>query len=235
MEPRYVLLESFSCVPSSDSMNGIKRQARIRIALVDDQILVRNGIAELLGLDTGLEIVVMAANGSEAREALVDTPVDVIVMDIRMPGDSGIESLQKLRDSGDATPVLMLTTFDEPELLLQSTAAGAPGFMLKDASPEDLISAIRTLSEGGSVLEPISIQPIRARHNYSATPRIEDLSERELDILRLMAGGYSNKEIADVLHLAVGTIKNYVSEILIKLDARDRTRAVLKAITQHIL
>jgi len=216
-------------------MNSENSQERIRIALADDQILVRNGIAELLGLDIGLEIAMLAANGDELRAALVDTPIDVIVMDIRMPGDSGIETLRKIRESGDMTPVLMLTTFDEPELLLQATAVGAQGFMLKDTSPENLIAAIRNLSKGGTILEPIPMQTIRARHKYAATPHIEDLTERELEILRLMAGGYSNKEIAEAVHLADGTIKNYVSEILIKLDVRDRTKAVLKAITHHIL
>lgn len=216
-------------------MNSENSQERIRIALADDQILVRNGIAELLGLDSGLEIAMLAANGDELRAALVETPIDVIIMDIRMPGDSGIETLRKIRELGNMTPVLMLTTFDEPELLLQATAVGAQGFMLKDTSPENLIAAIRNLSKGGTILEPIPMQTIRARHKYAATPHIEDLTERELEILRLMAGGYSNKEIAEVVHLAEGTIKNYVSEILVKLDVRDRTKAVLKAITHHIL
>lgn len=216
-------------------MNRENGEKSIRIALVDDQELLRNGIAELLGLDHGLDIAIMASTGSEALAALAETPVDVIVMDVRMPGDSGIETLQKLRNSDDSTPVLILTTFDEPELLLQSAAAGAQGFMLKDASPEDLIGAIRTLSEGGQVLEPFPLDKVRARHNYSSTPQIEDLTVREIEVLRLMAGGYSNREIAAALHLAEGTIKNYVSEILIKLDARDRTKAVLKAITNHIL
>lgn len=216
-------------------MNNRNGVTCIRIALVEDQELVRDGIAELLGMDDCLEIAIMAANGSEALAALAETPVDVIVMDVRMPGDSGIETLRKLRSGNDSTPVLILTTFDEPELLLQATAAGAQGFMLKDASPEDLIDAIRTLSEGGRVFEPIPMKSVRARHKYSATPHIEDLTGREIEILRLMAGGYSNREIASALHLAEGTIKNYVSTILIKLDAQDRTKAVLKAITNHIL
>lgn len=207
----------------------------IRVALVDDQTLVRNGIAELLSMDECLTISVSTANGSDALAALADTSVDVIVMDIRMPRESGIETLRKLRESGASTPVLMLTTFDESELLLQSAAAGAQGFMLKDTSPEDLIAAIHTLYDGGTILEPIPLQPVRARHTYTATPCLEDLSDRELEVLRLMSGGYSNREIANALHLAEGTIKNYVSEILLKLDARDRTKAVLKAITLHIL
>lgn len=216
-------------------MNDNSGRKCVRIALVDDQNLVREGIAELLGLDDCLEIAIMAENGDEVIAALAQTSVDVIVMDIRMPGDSGIEALRKLRTAGDTTPVLMLTTFDEPELLLQSTAAGAQGFMLKDTSPESLIAAIWTLSKGGNVLEPIPMQKVRAWHNYSETPQIEDLSRRELEVLQLMAGGYSNREIASALHLAEGTIKNYVSDILAKLNAQDRTKAVLKAITHRIL
>lgn len=216
-------------------MNTGDQEKRIRIALVDDQELVRDGIAELLGLDARLETTIMAASGDELLAALADTPVDVIVMDVRMPGDSGIETLRKLRGNRDETPVLILTTFDEPELLLQATAEGAQGFMLKDASPEELIAAIVTLGSGGQVFQPMPMKNIRARMNYSAAPQIEDLTARELDVLRLMAGGYSNRDIATALHLAEGTVKNYVSEILIKLDARDRTRAVLKAITNHIL
>lgn len=207
----------------------------VRIALVDDQTLVRDGIAELLSMDDRLTISITTANGSDALAALANTPVDVIVMDIRMPGGSGIETLQKLRDTGVSTPVLMLTTFDESELLLQSAAAGAQGFMLKDTSPENLIAAIHTLYDGGTILEPIPLHSVRTRHAYAATPCLEDLTDRELEVLRLMSGGYSNREIANALHLAEGTIKNHVSEILLKLDARDRTKAVLKAITLHIL
>lgn len=207
----------------------------IRIALVDDQELVRNGIAELLSMDDCLEVAITAANGLELIESLAGAPVDVIVMDVRMPGESGIETVRKLRESGDRTPVLILTTFDEPNLLLQSTEAGAQGFMLKDTSQEELVGAIRTLSEGGTALQPIPVKGIRVRHDYSATPQVEDLTDRELDVLRLMAGGYTNRDIAGVLHLAEGTVKNYVSEILIKLGVRDRTKAVLTAITNHIL
>lgn len=216
-------------------MNTENEHRVIRIALVDDQTLVRDGIAELLSMDDRLTISIAAANGSDVLAALVNIPVDVIVMDIRMPGDSGIETLQKLRDKGVSTPVLMLTTFDETELLLQSAAAGAQGFMLKDTSPENLIAAIHTLNDGGTILEPIPLHSVRTRHAYAATPSLEDLSERELEVLRLMSGGYSNREIANALYLAEGTIKNHVSEILLKLDARDRTKAVLKAITLHIL
>lgn len=208
---------------------------RITVAIVDDHELLRDGIAQLLGMSSRLEVALLASNGEEALTALAATPVDVVVMDIRMPGDSGIEILKRLRASGDTTPVLILTTFDEPQLLLESTAAGAQGFMLKDTSPHQLIAAIESLSEGGVVLEPISLPHHEPRYGYSATPKVDDLTARELEILRLMAGGYTNRDIASALHLAEGTVKNYVSDILAKLDVTDRTKAVLRAITNHLV
>lgn len=207
----------------------------ITVAIVDDQDLIRDAIAELLGMEQHLVVAFLASNGDEALAALATTPVDVLVMDIRMPGDSGIEVLRRLRDKGDETPVLMLTTFDEPQLLLESTAAGAQGFLLKGTSPEQLIAAIESLSDGGVVLEPVSMPVRKARYNYSATPKMDDLTAREIDVLRLMAGGYTNRDIASALHLAEGTIKNYVSDIFEKLDVTDRTKAVLTAITNHLV
>lgn len=205
------------------------------MAIVDDQDLIRDAIAELLGMEKHLTVTFAAANGDEALAALATTPVDVMIMDIRMPKESGIDVLRRLRKTGDNTPVLMLTTFDEPQLLLESTAAGAQGFLLKGTSPAQLINAIETLSEGGVVLKPISMPTSRPQHKFSASPNVEDLSSREVDVLRLMAGGYSNREIAGALHLAEGTIKNYVSNIFEKLDVTDRTKAVLKAITHHLV
>ena len=153
-----------------------------------------------------------------------------------MPGIDGIDALAKLRARGDLTPVILLTTFDDSELLLRAVAAGAQGFLLKDASPEDLRDAIVAVARGESLLQPVSTDPIRSRYAYrDAEPPRETFSEREVAILRLIAGGYSNKEIARTLFLAEGTVKNYVSEILDKLDTRDRTRAVLKAITLRLI
>ena len=132
--------------------------------------------------------------------------------------------------------VLLLTTFDEPDLLLQATEAGARGFLLKDAAPDDLRDAIVRLAAGETLLQPVSTDPVRARYRYHADDAPRDLfTEREVAILRLLAGGYSNKEIARAMFLAEGTVKNYVSTILDKLDTRDRTRAVLKAITLRVI
>ncbi|BDU14830.1 response regulator transcription factor [Lysobacter auxotrophicus] len=207
----------------------------LRIALADDQAIVRAGLRALLERH-GIVTVFEANDGNELLERLADTPVDVVLSDIRMAGMDGIEALRRLRERGDATPVLLLTTFDESELLLQATEAGAQGFLLKDAAPEDLREAIERVATGETLLQPVSTDPVRARYQYhqQEAPR-EHFTEREVAILRLLAGGYSNKEIARAMFLAEGTVKNYVSVILEKLGTRDRTRAVLKAITLRVI
>lgn len=210
--------------------------ARIRIALVDDQALVLKGLSALLhGLD-GIEVALEADDGASLLAGLNQRPVDVIVSDIRMPGIGGIELIGRLRAAGDATPVILLTTFDDSALMLAAVEAGAQGFLLKDASPEDLSEAIRRVASGSTLLQPVSLGPLRALRQAEA-PSIArlHLTERETSILRLVAGGYSNKEIGRSLHLSEGTVKNYISDILVKLDCRDRTHAVLKAITQRLL
>src|SRR5690606_6893190 len=135
---------------------------------------------------------------------------------------------------GDATPVILLTTFDDDALMLQAVEAGAQGFLLKDASPEDLRDAIARVAAGETLLQPVSLGPVRAGWDAAPSDGVR-LTERERSILRLVAGGYSNKEIGRSLHLSEGTVKNYVSELLGKLGARDRTHAVMTAITQRLL
>jgi DNA-binding NarL/FixJ family response regulator len=208
----------------------------IRIALADDQALVRAGLRALLQ-QQGLEIAFEADDGQALIEALQATPVDIVLSDIRMPGMDGIAALEALRARGDATPVLLLTTFDDAELLLRATEAGAQGFLLKDAAPDDLRDAIVRVARGDTLLQPVSTDAVRARYRYHAddAPPRDTFGKREVAILRLIAGGYSNKEIARSLFLAEGTVKNYVSDILDKLGTRDRTRAVLKAITLRII
>jgi len=208
----------------------------IRIALVDDQALVLKGLSALLHGFGGIEVALEAGDGGQLLGALAQRPVDVIVSDIRMPGIGGIELIGRLREAGDATPVILLTTFDDSELMLAAVDAGAQGFLLKDASPEDLAEAIARVAGGDTLLQPVSLGPVRALRRAEAHlgPRLH-LTERETSILRLVAGGYSNKEIGRTLHLSEGTVKNYISDILVKLDCRDRTHAVLKAITLRLL
>jgi DNA-binding NarL/FixJ family response regulator len=217
-------------------MSPASQVAPIRLALADDQALVRGGLKALLASFAQLQVAIEAGDGEALLAALADTRVDVILSDIRMPGVDGFAMLQRLRERGDATPVILLTTFDEPDLPLRAAAAGAQGFLLKDASPEDLFEAITRVTHGETLLAPVPTDPVRARYAYRETSApTERFSEREVAILRLLAGGYSNREIATAVFLSEGTVKNYVSEILDKLGTRDRTRAVLKAITLKII
>lgn len=209
---------------------------RVRVALADDQDLVRAGLQALLER-VGVEVVLLAADGAELLERIDASPADVIVSDIRMPGLDGISMVRELRQRRNQTPVVMLTTFEDADLLLAAVEAGAQGFLLKGASAEDLIAAIDRARRGEQWLAPVATHPIHPRLTLAPRDQGEriDLGARELEILRLLAGGYSNKEIARSLDLAEGTVKNYVSEILAKLGTRDRTRAVLKAITLRLV
>jgi DNA-binding NarL/FixJ family response regulator len=212
----------------------------LRLALADDQALVRSGLKALLAGFPQLQVVVEAGDGEAMLSALAQLPaeaaVDVILSDIRMPGLDGFGLVRALRERGITTPVVLLTTFDEEALPLKAAEVGAQGFLLKDASPEDLHEAILRVAAGATLLAPVPTDPVRARYAYrdQAAPT-DTFSEREVSILRLLAGGYSNKEIARAVFLSEGTVKNYVSEILDKLGTRDRTRAVLKAITLRII
>lgn len=207
----------------------------LRVALADDQILVRAGLRALLQAQQ-VDVAFEADDGEQLLAGLAQHTVDVVLSDIRMPGMDGIAALQTLRDAGNTTPVLLLTTFDDSDLLLRATEAGAQGFLLKDAAPEDLRDAIVRVAAGETLLQPVSTDPVRSRYRFhDDSAPIDTFNEREVAILRLLAGGYSNKEIARTLFLAEGTVKNYVSIILDKLGTRDRTRAVLKAITLRVI
>jgi DNA-binding NarL/FixJ family response regulator len=208
--------------------------APLRLALADDQALVRSGLSALLS--SFAQVLVEAGDGAALLAAIEQQTVDVILSDIRMPGVDGFALLEQMRAHGNATPVILLTTFDEPELALRAAEAGARGFLLKDASPEDLLDAITRVAAGETLFAPVSTDPVRARYAYRDQSEPTDtFNEREVSILRLLAGGYSNKEIARAVFLSEGTVKNYVSDILDKLGTRDRTRAVLKAITLRII
>lgn len=209
---------------------------KLRVALADDQDLVRAGLQALLER-LGIDVVLTAADGAELLNGMSTTSADVIVSDIRMPGLDGISMVRELRARGNRTPVVLLTTFEDGSLLLAAVEAGTQGFLLKGASSDDLIIAIERARRGEQWLSPVAMQPIHPRLAAAAPAAAAqiDLAPRELEILRLLAGGYSNKEIARSLNLAEGTVKNYVSEILAKLGTRDRTRAVLKAITLRLV
>jgi RNA polymerase sigma factor (sigma-70 family) len=206
----------------------------LRIALADDQALVRHGLRALLQGLGGLEVAIEAEDGELLLTALQRTRVDVIVADVRMPRRSGIDVVRALRARGDYTPTILVTTFDDPALLQGAVQAGAQGFLLKDAAPEELKDAIQRVASGESLIAPATLQRVReisTEFHGSATR----LTERELAVLRLVAGGYSNKEIGRTLGISDGTVKNHLTEILEKLQARDRTHAVLKAIASRFL
>ena len=206
----------------------------IRVCLVDDQTLVRQGVRSLLALDGGIEVVGEAADGKQALTLIPQCAPDVVLMDMRMPAMSGLEALQALAALRALPPTIILTTFDDDQLVLAGLKAGAKGYLLKDVSLEQLVGAIRTVAGGGSLVQPAITQRLLSglegmQNQFMSLDRPDPLTDRETEILRLMASGFSNKEIANSLGVAEGTIKNHVSNILSKLGVRDRTRAVLKA------
>ncbi|PRX96038.1 response regulator [Allonocardiopsis opalescens] len=211
-----------------------------RVVVVDDQTLVRHGIRSLLAL-ADIEVVGEADDGRAALEVVAATEPDVILLDLRMPRYDGIWTLGRLRERGTEIPVLVLTTFDDDTLLLDALRAGARGYLLKDVTLEQLTRAVRTLAEGGTLIAPsITDRLLRAIRSGPSpagadAPPVQELTERELEVLRLVAEGCSNREIAEALFLAEGTVKNRVSTILLKLGARDRTKAVLRALHEGIL
>ncbi len=209
---------------------------RIRILLVDDQRLMREGLRILLELEPDLEIAGEATNGQEALDAYAEIEPDVVLMDVRMPGMDGVEATWRLRERWPSALVIILTTFDDDEYVFEGLRAGARGYLLKDVSGQDLADAVRTVAAGGALIEPSVARRVVAEFARMAPPvrqpddgLAEPLSEREREILRLVAQGLTNREIADRLSLAQGTVKNYVTTILQKLGARDRTQAALRA------
>jgi len=206
----------------------------IRVCLVDDQTLVRQGVRNLLELSEEIEVVGEAADGEEAIREIPNINPDVVLLDMRMPGLSGLDVLKALGECDQLPPTIILTTFDDDSIVLEGIRAGAKGYLLKDVSLEQLVTAIQTVSEGGTLVKPVVTERLLkglegVRSEFPSLDRPDPLTERETEILRLMAGGYSNKEVANSLGVAEGTVKNHVSNILSKLGVRDRTRAVLKA------
>ncbi len=206
----------------------------IEVCLVDDQTLVRQGIRSLLELSDSIRVIGEAIDGTQAMETIPRIKPDVVLLDMRMPGMSGLDVLNALAAKDELPPTIILTTFDDDQLVLAGLKAGARGYLLKDVSLDQLVDAVKTVAAGGSLVAPMVTQRLlsgleRMHNEFVSLDRPDPLTERETEILRLMAGGYSNKEIANSLGVAEGTVKNHVSNILSKLGVRDRTRAVLKA------
>lgn len=211
---------------------------RVRLVLADDQTLVRHGIRSLLEIAGGMEVVAEAEDGQTAVDAVREHGPDVLLLDLRMPGRDGIWALETLRDEGADVAVLVLTTFDDDALVLRALQAGARGYLLKDVTLKQLADAVRTLAAGDTLVQPaVTARLLRAVRSGPAPVDLvpAELTGREREVLRLMAQGWSNREIADALHLAEGTVKNHVSNVLLKLGAKDRTRAVLLALQGGLL
>ena len=209
----------------------------IRVCIVDDQPLMRQGLESLLALSDDVTVVGHAGDGDQALDAGAAHAPDVVLLDLRMPGRDGISTLQALRDQGSEVPVLVLTTFDDDELVLRALRAGARGYLLKDVGLEELLGALRTLADGGTLVQPAlterlfrSIDALPSPADFEHLPTPEPLTPRETEILRLLAGGFTNREIAEAMFLAEGTIKNHISALLTKFGVKDRTRAVLRAL-----
>lgn len=211
----------------------------ISIALVDDQALIREGVSRLLQLNPNFKMSWEASDGEEALLKIREHAVDIIISDIRMPKMDGIELVKTLRENGNDTAVLMLTTFDEHQLFIQALKAGVNGFLLKDVSLEKLHHAVEVVAAGGFLAEPELLQEDALQSinddQLSKPLSLEQLGDKELQILRYIAAGFSNKEIAAAVFLSEGTIKNHISSILQKMDARDRTQAVVKALRWKLL
>jgi DNA-binding NarL/FixJ family response regulator len=209
----------------------------IRVFIADDQLLIRQGIRTLLEMDAEIVIAGEAEDGAETIERVPVAEVDVLLLDVRMPKKSGVDVLRELSAIDALPPTLVLTTFDDTAVVLDAIRSGARGFLLKDISYQQLMNAIRAIAAGGTVFQPAITQRLLRATTAIASDAmpIEELTARELEVVRLMAGGYSNKEIAHALGTAEGTIKNQVSSILAKFGVRDRTRAVLKALEAGLL
>jgi DNA-binding NarL/FixJ family response regulator len=208
----------------------------IRILLVDDQRLMREGLHILMELEPDLEVVGEADNGEAALRAYEKLLPDVVLMDVRMPGMDGVEATWRLCERWPRARIVILTTFDDDEYVFEALRAGALGYLLKDVSGHDLAHAVRTVAAGGALIEPSVAAKVVAEFARVAPPArdagaglAEPLSEREVAILRLLAAGLTNRQIADRLSLAEGTVKNYVTGILGKLGVRDRTQAAIRA------
>ena len=207
----------------------------IRVALVDDQELVRAGLARILSPADGFDVVAECADGREAVDRLPALRPDVVVMDIRMPVLDGIAATAQLREGDDPLDVLVLTTFGEDEVLWGAIEAGAAGFVLKDCSAEDLIAAVRTVAGGGAWFDPAVAPRLLGEYRRLVAPaareagRLEQLTDREQEVLRLMARGATNAEIAASLYVAEATVKSHVGSIFGKLGVRDRAAAIVFA------
>ena len=212
----------------------------IRVVLVDDQTLLRRGLRGLIELTPDIQVVAEAADGDEALAVIAEAAPDVVLLDVRLPRRSGIDVLRELQGRGRLPPTILLTTFDDDQALFEGLRAGARGFLLKDVSFERLADAVRVVAAGESLVRPgLTERALRGLERLApdldGLERPDPLTRREREVLGLMAGGYSNREIGEALGTSEGTVKNHASTIMSKLGVRDRTRAVLRALELGLL
>jgi DNA-binding NarL/FixJ family response regulator len=209
--------------------------AAIRVALVDDQAIVRSGLARILSPEDGFEVVAEYDDGDALPDPLDALRLDVVVMDVRMPHVDGIEATRRIRSRGGAPPVLVLTTFDEDDLLWSAIEAGAAGFVLKDTSAAMLIAAVTAVAHGGAWFDPAVAPRVLDAYRHAVAPgrrqarRVEQLTDREQEVLVAIARGATNAEIAAALYVSEATVKTHVGNIFAKLGARDRAAAIVFA------
>ncbi|MCC9075646.1 response regulator transcription factor [Litorilinea aerophila] len=206
----------------------------MKVLICDDQALIRDGLEMLLRLERDIQVVGKAEDGAEAVELAGQLRPDLVLMDLKMPGMNGIEATRQIRARYPAVKVLVLTTYDDDEWVFDAIRAGASGYLLKDTPREKVVEAIRGTVEGKSFVDPAVagrlMQQVAGRQEAPASQLLEELSEREVEVLRLIARGLNNAEIAAQLHLSEGTVRNHVSAILAKLNVPDRTNAAILAI-----
>jgi len=213
----------------------------IRVLLVDDQAMVRAGLRMVLSAETDVEVVGEASDGAEALRLVARHTPDVVLLDVRMPGMDGLEAARRMSQDAGGPGILMLTTFDEHEIVDEALSTGVAGFLLKASSPEQLVDAVRAVAAGSGVLDPAITRHVIDR--FATAPRVDadaaatlaELSPREIDVLRLVAAGRSNAEIASILFLGEATVKTHVSRMLLKLGLRDRVQAVAFAYESGLL
>ncbi len=202
----------------------------IRLLIVDDQALVRQGLAQLLSLDEEIEIVGQGADGRQAIDLIGSTRPDVVLMDLRMPNVDGVTAIKKIREAHPEIRILVLTTFDDDESIVTAMQAGASGYLLKDAPSERLAAAIKAVNEGYTQLAPSVTPKLLSLMNPLSTPKpelLKSFTSRELDILKLIGEGKSNKEIAETLFITEGTVKNHITRILSHLNLQNRTEVAV--------
>lgn len=208
---------------------------KIKILIADDQKLIREGLKVLLEMEEDFEVVGEATNGVEAYELYIKLKPDIVLMDIQMPIMNGVEAIKKIKEANPSAKIIILTTFDDDQYVFDGLKSGALGYILKDTSIEKVSETIRIVNKGGALIEPSITKKILSEISKIEKPKIkkeeliEELNLREIEILKFISKGYTNQEIADKLNLSVGTVKNYVTTILQKIGARDRTEAALIA------